>query len=289
MRGKRAFVIITIHLLLVAGFAWMVETLIGADADRRLRRHVHAPPPRSAGQLFVGDASFLLTLIVLDPRPGLDRRRDQPRAREADARPADHDADLVARDRARQAPVGALSWILLLLAGLDPRRRRSCSRSAAWRRTTWSRATSILLVTAFVLRRGRPVRVGAREAHPGRDGHQPRDGDRADGRHRRSSSCSGSTMTGNSGFLPDRRRPGRRTRSSRSAAGRPRRCMWFNPFIAQVDVDVRHRDRLRRVVPDHRRRSRTTTATRSTTASSTAASGSPATATGRGAVVADGR
>ena len=28
MRGKRAFVIITIHLLLVAGFAWMVETLM---------------------------------------------------------------------------------------------------------------------------------------------------------------------------------------------------------------------------------------------------------------------
>jgi hypothetical protein len=28
MRGRRAFIIITIHLLLVAGFAWMVETLM---------------------------------------------------------------------------------------------------------------------------------------------------------------------------------------------------------------------------------------------------------------------
>ena len=28
MRGRRAFVILTIHLLLVAGFAWMIESLM---------------------------------------------------------------------------------------------------------------------------------------------------------------------------------------------------------------------------------------------------------------------
>ena len=27
MRGRRAFVVLTIHLLLVAGFAWMIESL----------------------------------------------------------------------------------------------------------------------------------------------------------------------------------------------------------------------------------------------------------------------
>ena len=43
MRGKRAFVIITIHLLLVAGFAWMVETLMERTA-RSARR------PRSGGR-----------------------------------------------------------------------------------------------------------------------------------------------------------------------------------------------------------------------------------------------
>ena len=46
MRGRRAFVILTIYLLLLAGFAWMVETLMertftggfGVGASPRRRR-----------------------------------------------------------------------------------------------------------------------------------------------------------------------------------------------------------------------------------------------------------
>ena len=48
MRGKRAFVILTIHLLLVAGFAWMIESIAGAQPRGRLRRPRSPPPPRSA-------------------------------------------------------------------------------------------------------------------------------------------------------------------------------------------------------------------------------------------------
>ena len=50
-------------------------------------------------------------------------------------------------------------------------------------------------------------------------------------------------MTGNSGVLPDQPRRATRARSSRSTRRPPEALMWFNPFVAQVDVDLRHGDR----------------------------------------------
>ena len=119
MRGKRSFVIITINLLLIAGFAWMIESisernLSGGFGAHRVLGLVRDRAPAVHRDHVPAHADHP------DPRPGLDRGRDQPRAREADARPADHDADLVARDHPRQAAVSALSWILLLLAASIP-------------------------------------------------------------------------------------------------------------------------------------------------------------------------
>ena len=56
MRGKRAFVVLTVYLLLVAGFAWMVESTHGA---RRSRSGFGSALLRVGGdrarQLFIGD------------------------------------------------------------------------------------------------------------------------------------------------------------------------------------------------------------------------------------------
>jgi ABC-type transport system involved in multi-copper enzyme maturation permease subunit len=63
MRGRRAFVVLTLHLVLVAGFAWMIE----AFAERTISCGFGAACTPSADigrQLFVG-LVFLLTLIVL--------------------------------------------------------------------------------------------------------------------------------------------------------------------------------------------------------------------------------
>ena len=60
--------------------------------------------PRTSGGASSSSVLMLETLMVVGPRPDGDGRRDQPRAREADARDARRDADHVGRDRPRQAP-----------------------------------------------------------------------------------------------------------------------------------------------------------------------------------------
>ena len=96
MRGRRAFVILTLYLVLLAGFAWMVELIM----------------ERTYATGFGGNATFATAAIgqgifVVDPdardparrlpRPDGDGRGDQPRAREADPRDARRDADHVGR------------------------------------------------------------------------------------------------------------------------------------------------------------------------------------------------
>ena len=51
MRGRRAFVILTIHLLLLAGFAWMVELIIERTLASGFGGRRPSPPRRSAGAL----------------------------------------------------------------------------------------------------------------------------------------------------------------------------------------------------------------------------------------------
>ena len=117
MRGRRAFIIITIHLLLVAGFAWMVETLM----ERTFTGGFGSTFSASAE---IGRALFiamlvLLTLIVLVLAPAstagaisLEREKQT--------------LDLLATTPISSLAIvlgkllSALSWILLLLLASIP-------------------------------------------------------------------------------------------------------------------------------------------------------------------------
>ena len=63
MRGRRAFVVLTIHLLVVAGFAWMIESI----AERSMSGGFSSSVSASAdiGRALFSGLIMLLTLIVL--------------------------------------------------------------------------------------------------------------------------------------------------------------------------------------------------------------------------------
>jgi ABC-type transport system involved in multi-copper enzyme maturation permease subunit len=117
MRGKRAFVIITIHLLLVAGFAWMVETLM----ERTLTSGFGGTFSASAD---IGRALFvamliLLTLIVLVLAPAstagaISLEREKQTLDLLTTTPISSLAIVVGK------LLSALSWILLLLLASIP-------------------------------------------------------------------------------------------------------------------------------------------------------------------------
>ncbi len=165
MRGRRAFVILTLYLVLLGGFAWMVEFIgeasfnnnfgqcrlcLGVDRAGHLRRVDPARDP--PGRL---------------PGAGLHRRGDQPRTREADARAAGHDPDLLGGDRPGQAPERA-DLRLPADRGLDPahghrlrlRRRRTGGCGSRLHRPARDRARPRLV---------RAVLFQPRQAYPGGD------------------------------------------------------------------------------------------------------------------------
>ena len=69
MRGRRAFVVLTIPLLVVAGFAWMIETI----TERSMSGGFSGSMSASAdiGRTLFSSLIFLLTLIVLVLAPRL--------------------------------------------------------------------------------------------------------------------------------------------------------------------------------------------------------------------------
>jgi ABC-type transport system involved in multi-copper enzyme maturation permease subunit len=228
MRGRRAFVILTIHLVLVAGFAWMVESLM----ERTLTGGFGSVFSASAD---IGRALFvamllLLTLIVLVLAPAstagaisLEREKQT--------------LDLLATTPISSLAIvlgklaSALSWILLLLlasipvtalvftfggVGPDDLARGylvllvtavfygslGLFVSALVKRT--QAATVINLVTVIALTAGTGFLF-----------------------------IFWSAMTSN-GFLPN----GGRDDGFVESLGRrpPEALLWFNPFIAQLDV-----------------------------------------------------
>ena len=96
-------------------------------SHRRRAGRLHGPP------LPAGPARRL-------PRARGDRRRDQPRAREADARPPNGDPGQHPRDRPRQAGLGAAAFVSVLILATS-RSPPSCSSSAASARRTSCAAT----------------------------------------------------------------------------------------------------------------------------------------------------
>ena len=256
MRGRRAFVVLTIHLLVVAGFAWMIETI----AERSMSSGFAGSVSASAdiGRAMFSGADHAAHADRARARAGLHRGRDQPRAREADARPADDDADLVAGDHPGQAALGAELGVPAP-ARVHPGRPRSCSRSAASGPRTWCAPTSCcsrrpsrsasmgLFVSAFVKRTQAATVInlvmtivltaGATFVF-----------------------VFWSAMTAN-GLLPNQRRRDARQLGDLATLTRrpPEALLYYNPFVAQLDVicgtetgfggtcsDHRRGDRLRR-------------------------------------------
>ena len=105
MRGRRAFIIVTLYVLLLAVFAWMSQRIheeqIGDSASYG-GQATYASATVGRG-IFVGPADAP-DADGRRARARGDGRRDQQRARAPDARAARGHADLVVRDRPRQAP-----------------------------------------------------------------------------------------------------------------------------------------------------------------------------------------
>jgi ABC-type transport system involved in multi-copper enzyme maturation permease subunit len=225
MRGKRAFIILTIHLLLVAGFAWMLETL----AERTYSGGFNSSFSASSEigrQLFMG-IILLLTLITLILAPAstagaISLEREKQTLDLLTTTPISSLAIVLGK------LLSALSWILLLLlasipvvalvftfGGVGPDdvvRAYIVLLGTAFaygaiglvRRT--QAATVINLVTVIALTAGTAFLF-----------------------------IFWTAMTGSNGFLPDQN--GGKDGPVESLRKRPPEAlMWFNPFVAQVDV-----------------------------------------------------
>ena len=182
MRGPRAFIALTLYLALLAGFTVMIYLLAAQSAASQAAFGGGNPyASASVGQAVFTVLLFLQILLVVFLAPGGDGGGDQPRAREADARPADGHADQHPRDRARQARLGAR---LRRRAdpGLDPPDRRRVRVRGRRPRGRRPRLRGPARHRARVrIRRDPPVQ--RHPAHPERHGpHLPR-GPGADRRH----------------------------------------------------------------------------------------------------------
>ncbi len=230
MRGRRAFVILTIHLLLVAGFAWMVESLAERSFSGGFGSSMTAST-EIGRSLFVA-IMFLLTLITLVLAPAstagaISLEREKQTLDLLTTTPISSLAIILGKLGS------ALSWILLLLlasipvvalvftfGGVGPDAvikgylvllgtavvygSIGLFVSALVKRT--QAATVINLVAVLFLTAGTTFLFVFWTA-----------------------------MSGSNGFLPDQGQ-----RDDNPIVGLTRRppeaLMWLNPFVAQVDV-----------------------------------------------------
>lgn len=230
MRGRRAFVMLTIHLLIVAGFAWMVESI----AERAFSSGFGGSISASAEigrQLFTA-LLMLLTLIVLVLAPAstagaISLEREKQTLDLLTATPISSLAIVLGK------LLSALGWVFLLLLASIPVTALVFTFggvgpddlvkgyvvlvatafafgsiglfvSALVKRT--QAATVINLVSVIALTAGTAFLFVFWTA-----------------------------MTGNSGVLPDQ--PVRDAGPLESLGRRPPEAlMWFNPFVAQIDV-----------------------------------------------------
>jgi ABC-type transport system involved in multi-copper enzyme maturation permease subunit len=231
MRGKRAFVILTIHLLLVAGFAWMIETLSAQSFASGFGSSSFSASAEIGRQLFLA-ITFLLTLITLILAPAstagaISLEREKQTLDLLATTPISSLAIVLGK------LVSALSWILLLLLASIPVVALVFTFGGIAPEDVL-RAYVILLVTAFafgaiglfvsaLVKRTQAATVinlvavifltaGTAFIF-----------------------LFWTAMTGNSGFLPDEptRDDDPLTTLTRHP---PEALMWFNPFLAQVDV-----------------------------------------------------
>jgi ABC-type transport system involved in multi-copper enzyme maturation permease subunit len=230
MRGRRAFVVLTIHLLLVAGFAWMIESI----AERTFSSGFGGSVSASAeiGRQMFTALLMLLTLIVLVLAPAstagaISLEREKQTLDLLTTTPISSLAIVLGK------LLSALSWVFLLLLASIPVTALVFTFggvgpddmikgyvvlvgtaftfgaiglfvSALVKRT--QAATVINLVSVIALTAGTAFLFVFWTA-----------------------------MTGNSGALPDQN--GTKDGPVESLGRRPPEAlMWFNPFVAQVDV-----------------------------------------------------
>ena len=230
MRGKRAFVILTIHLLLVAGFAWMIESLAERSYSGGFGSSFSASS-EIGRQLFIAIV-FLLTLITLILAPAstagaISLEREKQTLDLLTTTPISSLAIVLGK------LLSALSWILLLLLASIPVVALVFTFGGVAPDDVL-RAYAILLGTAFV--------YGAIGLF-------------VSALVKRTQAATvinlvvvifltagtaflfifWTAMAGSNGFLPDQ---GQRDDNPIEALAKrpPEALMWFNPFVAQVDV-----------------------------------------------------
>ncbi len=230
MRGKRAFVILTVYLLVVAGFAWMIESLTERSFSGGFNSAFSASS--EIGRLLFLAIVMLLTLVTLILAPAstagaISLEREKQTLDLLVTTPISSLAIVLGK------LLSALSWILLLLlasipivalvftyGGVAPEDvvrayvvllataltygAMGLFVSALVRRT--QAATVINLVVVIALTAGTAFVF-----------------------------IFWTAMTGSSGFLPDRanRDAGLIENLTRRP---PEALMWLNPFVAQIDV-----------------------------------------------------
>jgi ABC-type transport system involved in multi-copper enzyme maturation permease subunit len=230
MRGKRAFVVLTLNLVLIAGFAWMIESFAENAYTSGFGGSISASA--EIGRQMFSALMFLLTLIVLVIAPAstagaISLEREKQTLDLLTTTPISSLAIVLGK------LFSALSWVFLLLlasipvtalvfafGGVGP---ESIVRgylvllvtalafgslglfvSAMVKRT--QAATVINLVLVIALTAGTAFLW-----------------------------VFWTSMTGSSGFLPDQN--GRDSGVVDSLTRRPPEALvWFNPFVSQVDV-----------------------------------------------------
>ncbi len=247
MRGKRAFVILTLYLLLVAGFAWMIESLAERSYSGGFSSAFSASS-EIGRQMFMAIV-FLLTLVTLILAPAstagaISMEREKQTMDLLAVTPISSLAIVLGK------LLSALSWILLLLLASIPVVALVFTFGGVSPDDV-VRAYVVLLATAFAFG-AIGVFVSALV--------------------RRTQAATvinlvavifltagtafififWTAMAGNSGFLPDQ--PVRRREPGPVAdAPTPGGADVVQPLRGPAGRHVRHRDRLRRDVPGHRR------------------------------------
>jgi ABC-type transport system involved in multi-copper enzyme maturation permease subunit len=229
MRGRRAFVVLTIHLLLVAGFAWMITSLMEQTFTGGFGSAFTASA--EIGRALFVALLMLLTLIVLVLAPAstagsISLEREKQTLDLLSTTPISSLAIVLGK------LASALSWILLLLLASIPVTALVFTFGGV-APDDMARGYLVLLVTAVfygslglfvsaLVKRTQAatvinlVTVIALTAGAG------------------FIFVFWSAMASNSGFLPDPRRDDGFIDSL--ARRPPEALLWFNPFIAQLDV-----------------------------------------------------
>ena len=177
MRGRRAFIVLTIYLRpagadRATARTWIVEPTRADSFARRLRSGRPVDASAIVGQAIFALLSIFQLIARLLPRPASTAGAISLEREKQTLDLLVDDADRVGRDRPRQAAQRAHLRVLLIVASI-PMTALVFMFGGVGPRTS-SASYIVLLATAIALGVDRPVLLRARQAHPGRDRPRPR-------------------------------------------------------------------------------------------------------------------